>query len=311
VKAQRAIPRRQTAGSAPVYSRKTSLFKTIALTLPRSINKEQGVQDAQFWIWEFWTGLSLVDLLGGAVLGALLGLLLGIATWVVLRRCHWLPRQRGWHHWLIACHVVLLPLLFAFSGLQVGAAAGAQRALYKQMDHFQPHLQALVGTWQIEFERSLDDEILAELLRSDATVHEVTQSLVGAYLVDYPLPGAALLEGESRAARWASRGLAHLRARLMSQWVEDSLAEELANYTGVNKAVYNDALGMRMNELLHSQGAIRLLKTQLSAMMPSIYLGLLLPVLIGMALILLEIALAHHFGWRRRSTSPDAVATAA
>ncbi|WP_449467818.1 hypothetical protein [Stenotrophomonas humi] len=269
------------------------------------------MQDAQYWLGEFWTGLSLMDLLGGALLGTLVGLVLGIATWAVLHRCRWLSRQRRWHHGLIACHVAVLPLLFAFSGLQVGAAAGAQRALYKQMDHFQPHLQALLGTWQIEFEKSLDDEILAELMRSDASAHEITRSLVGAYLVDHPLPGAALLEGESRAARWASRGLAQLRARLMSQWVEDSLAEELANYTGVNKAVYNDALGMRMNELLHSQGAIHLLKKQLSAMMPNLYLGLLLPLLIGMAVVLLEIALAHHFGWRRGSSRSDVVATAA
>ncbi|MGH8054917.1 MAG: hypothetical protein ACREP4_13465 [Stenotrophomonas sp.] len=260
------------------------------------------MQDAQYWMQEFWAGLSLIDLLGGALLGTLLGLALGIATWMVLRRCNWLLRQRRWHHALIACHVVVLPLLFAFSGLQVGAAAGAQRALYKQMDHFQPHLQTLVSTWQMDFEKSLDNESLAALMRSDASVHEITRNVVGAYLVDYPLPGAALLQGDNWAARMASRGLAQLRARLMTQWVEESLSEELANYTGVSQAVYNEALGMRMNELVHSQGAIRLLKTQLSAMMPSVYLGLLLPALIGLALVLLEIALSHYFGWCRQVT---------
>ena len=31
-----------------------------------------------------------------------------------------------------------LALLFAFIGLQLGLVAGGQRALYKQIDHFQP-----------------------------------------------------------------------------------------------------------------------------------------------------------------------------
>ncbi len=264
------------------------------------------MQDAQYWLVEFWNGLSVWSLLGGAVLGTIAGLLLGVAVWMLLRRLGWLQRQRRWHHLLIASYALLLPLLFAFSGVQVGFAAGAQRALYKQMDHFQPHLQTLLSSWQQDFEQSLDDQALAELMRSDASVHEITRNVVDSYLKDNPLPGAAMLQGDGFTARWASKGVGHLRAVLMSQWVEDSLADKFASGSGVDKAVFHQAFSMRMNELLHTQGAIRLLKAQLSAMMPSIYLGLLLPVLIGMALVLLEIALAHYFQWRPRRDAQSA-----
>ena len=257
------------------------------------------MQEAQFWMMEFWTGLSLLDLIGGAVLGTLVGLLLGIGTWLAMHRRRWLARRNRWHHWGIATYVVILPLLFAFTGLQLGFAAGAQRALYKQIDHFQPHLQTLVASWQADFENSLDDPAVASLLRSDATVHQISRQAVDNYLAEHPLPGAGYLQGEGRIQRWTRSGVDYLRSALMSQWVEDSLAKQAAGHSGVDKKVFGEALGMRMNELLHTQGVIRLLKAQLSAMMPGLYLGLLLPLLIVMALVLLEIGLAKRFGWRR------------
>jgi hypothetical protein len=264
--------------------------------------KEHPVQDAHYWMMEFWTGLSLLDLIGGSLLGTVLGLLLGIATWYALRRRQWLHRQRRWHHWLIACHAVLLPLLFAFTGLQLGFAAGAQRALYKQIDHFQPHLQTLVASWQVDFENSLDDPDIAALMRSDATLHQVTRQVVDNYLAENPLPGASYMQGEGFATRWTRRGVEALRGALMSRWVEDSLAKEVAGHSGVDKRVFREALSMRMDELLHTKGVIRLLKAQLSAMMPGIYLGLLLPLVIVMALVLLEIGLAKRYGWRANPT---------
>lgn len=264
------------------------------------------MQDAQYWMMEFWTGLSLFDLIGGTVLGTLIGLLLGIGTWLAMRRRGWLARRNRWHHGALATYVVILPLLFGFTGLQLGFAAGAQRALYKQIDHFQPHLQTLVAGWLVDFEHSLDDPALATLMRSDATVHEVTRQVVDDYLADHPLPGAGYLQGEGTIQRWARRGVGHVRSALMSQWVEDSLSSEAAGYSGVDKKVFREALGMRMNELLHTQGAIRLLKAQLTSLMPGIYLGLLLPLLIVMALVLLEIGLARRYGWRRATVAPTA-----
>nr|WP_254698776.1 hypothetical protein [Stenotrophomonas maltophilia] len=44
------------------------------------------MQDAQYWLNEFWSGLSVLDLVGGSVLGTLLGLVLGIAGWRWLHR---------------------------------------------------------------------------------------------------------------------------------------------------------------------------------------------------------------------------------
>lgn len=262
------------------------------------------MQDAQYWMMEFWTGLSLLDLVGGTVLGAFVGLLLGIATWLAMHRRGWLARRNRWHHWTLATYVVLLPLLFCATGLQLGFTAGAQRALYKQIDHFQPHLQTLVAGWMVDIERSLDDPALATLMRSDATVHQLTRQVVDDYLADHPLPGAGYLQGEGTLQRWTRRGVDHVRSALMSQWVEDSLSREAAGVSGVDKKVFREALGMRMNELLHTQGAIRLLKAQLTSMMPGIYLGLVLPLLIAMTLVLLEIGLARRYGWRRPSVAP-------
>lgn len=256
------------------------------------------MQDAHYWLMEFWTGLSLLDLIGGSLLGTFIGLALGIVTWRALHRRGWLARNNRWHHWGIATYVVILPLLFTATGLQLGFVAGAQRALYKQIDHFQPHLQTLVSSWQADFERSLDDRSLAALMRSDATVHDVARDAVDSYLSAHPLPGAAYLQGESRVMRWTRSGLQRLRGALMSQWVEDSLTKE-AGRSGVDKRVFREALGMRMNELLHTQGVIRLLKAQLGSMMPGIYFGLLLPLLIVMVLVLLEIWLSTRQGWRR------------
>lgn len=256
------------------------------------------MQDAQFWMMEFWTGLSLFDLIGGGLLGTVIGLALGIATWLAMHRRRWFARRNRWHHYTLASYVVLLPLLFAFTGLQAGFAAGAQRALYKQIDHFQPHLQTVVAAWMLDFERSLDDPSTIALLHSDASVHQVTRQVVDAYLDKNPLPGAAYLQGEGRMKGWARSGVEHLRGALMSQWLEDSLTEK-ASRTGVDQKVFREALGMRMNELLHTKGVIRLLKAQLNSMMPGIYIGVLLPLLIIMALVLLEVGLAKRYGWRR------------
>ncbi|MEG2806167.1 hypothetical protein [Stenotrophomonas sp.] len=261
------------------------------------------MQEAHYWMMEFWTGLSLRDLIGGSVLGTVIGLLLGIGVWLAMRRRGWLARRNRWHHAAIATHVVMLPLLFCFTGLQLGFTAGAQRALYKQIDHFQPHLQTLVASWMVDFERSLDDPALATLMRSDATVHQVTRQVVDEYLAAHPLPGADYLQGEGTIKRWTRAGVGHVRSALMSQWVEDSLSKEAAGYSGVDKRVFREALGMRMNELLHTQGAIRLLKAQLTSMMPGLYLGLLLPLLLIMAGVLLEIGLATRYGWRRMAAT--------
>lgn len=262
------------------------------------------MQDAQYWMMEFWTGLSLLDLVGGSLLGTLVGLGLGIAIWLAMHRRRWFARRNRWHHYSLATYAVLLPLLFGFTGLQIGFTAGAQRALYKQIDHFQPHLQALVAGWMVDFEHSLDDPALATLMRSDATVHQVTRQVVDEYLADHPLPGAGYLQGEGTIKRWTRSGVGHVRSALMSAWVEESLSKEVAGVSGVDKKVFRQALGMRMNELLHTQGAIRLLKAQLTSMMPGIYFGLLLPLLIVMALVLLEIGLARRFGWQRANVAP-------
>ncbi|PZU18865.1 MAG: hypothetical protein DI584_18630, partial [Stenotrophomonas sp.] len=73
--------------------------------------------------------------------------------------------------------------------------------------------------------------------------------------------------------------------------------------SGLDKAVFREALGMRMSELLHTKGVIRLLKAQISSMMPGIYFGLLLPLLIVMALVVLEIWLAARYGWGRQAAA--------
>lgn len=257
------------------------------------------MQDAQYWMTEFWAGLSLLDLVGGTVLGGALGLLLGILTWRLLHGRGWLPRRRRWHHWLVALHALVLPLLFAFTGAQLGFVAGAQRALYQQIDHFQPQLQQLMGAWKSEFEQSLDAQSLSGLVQGDQSFQQAAESVVGAYLRQHPLPGNAYLQGDGWLMRGGRAGLEWMRAALMSSWVEDGFAEELAGRTGLDESVARQALTMRMDELLHSQGVIRLLKAQLNSMMPGLYFGALLPLLIMMGLVFLEIGLAFRYRWIR------------
>lgn len=257
------------------------------------------MQEAHYWMMEFWTGLSLLDLIGGSLIGTVLGLVLGIATWWCMHRRRWFARRNRWHHGTLATYVLVLPLLFAFTGLQLGFTAGAQRALYKQMDHFQPHLQTLAVSWLTDFQHSLDDPTLTALMQSDASMQQAVEQAVDHYLAENPLPGAGYLQGEGVVARWTRSGVEHVRAALMSEWVENSLAKEAAGYSGVDKRVFREALGMRMSELVHTQGVIRLLKAQLTGMMPGIYFGLLLPLLIVMALVVLEVGLAYRYQWRR------------
>ena len=264
------------------------------------------MQDAQYWAFEFWNGLSLLDLIGGAVLGAILGLALGVAVWVVLARRGGLARCRRWHHWLIASYVVVLPLLFAFIGLQLGLVAGGQRALYKQIDHFQPHLQAAMEHWLVDFQHTLETPELQAMLRDDVSAHDAARAAVEAYLSGHRLADADVLKGEGLVQRWARKGVEHMRSEVMLQWVEDSLVEQVGGRSGLDESVFREALGMRMSELLHTKGVIRLLKAQIGSMMPGIYFGLLLPLLIVMALVLLEIYLAARFGWGRQ-VRPGAV----
>ncbi|MBS9726909.1 hypothetical protein JR047_22080, partial [Pseudomonas stutzeri] len=63
------------------------------------------MQDAQYWLNEFWAGLSVLDLALGSVLGTLLGLIAGLAVWYGLRRRGWLQRRKRWHHWLLASYM--------------------------------------------------------------------------------------------------------------------------------------------------------------------------------------------------------------
>lgn len=264
------------------------------------------MQDAQYWVMEFWNGLSVLDLVGGSVLGVTLGLILGVAAWIALARRGGLARRRRWHHWLVASYVVVLPLLFAFVGLQLGLVAGGQRALYKQIDHFQPHLQAATEHWLVDFERSLDTPELEAMLRDDVSAHDAARIAVESYLSKHRLVDISMLNGESLPQRWGRKGIEYLRSEVMLQWVEDSLVEEVGGRSGLDKAVFREALGMRMSELLHTKGVIRLLKAQIGSMMPGIYFGLLLPLLIVMALVFLEIWLAARYGWGRQPV-PGAV----
>ena len=209
------------------------------------------MQDAQFWMMEFWTGLSLLDLIGGSLIGTLVGLGLGIATWLAMHRRRWFARRNRWHHYTLATYVVLLPLLFAFTGLQMGFAAGAQRALYKQIDHFQPHLQTLVASWMVDFEQSLDDPALATLMRSDATVHDATRQVLGKALA--LSPDSAFLQYE--LGLWLKRHEQHEYALLAL-----SRAVEL----DPDNADYRYTLAVTLHELDQPDAAQKQLETVLN-----------------------------------------------
>ncbi|KAG1270098.1 hypothetical protein G6F65_013372 [Rhizopus arrhizus] len=266
------------------------------------------MQDAQYWLNEFWTGLSVLDLLGGSVLGTLLGLALGILGWRWLHRRGWLQRRTRWHHWLLASYVVLLPLATAFFGLQLGFTAGAHRALFKQLDHFQPHLQTLVEGWSEGFTDSLDDPRMREALRSQGTVGDVADTIASAYLSEHPLPGLDRL-GNGPLARGTGWVIGKVREGLLRGMVEDTLVDK-AGTLGLEPKVVREALTMHVDELLHTRGVLRLVKAQINGMMPGVYFGLLLPLLVIALLIALEIWAARRFGWTRQVPSSAVVPAA-
>ncbi|MBN7829989.1 hypothetical protein J5H37_13895 [Stenotrophomonas maltophilia] len=253
------------------------------------------MQDAQYWLNEFWSGLSVLDLVGGSVLGTLLGLVLGSAGWRWLHRRGWLQRRKRWHHWLLASYVVLLPLATAFFGLQLGFTAGAHRALFKQLDHFQPHLQTLVEGWSEGFTDSLDDPRMRGALRSQGTVGDVADTVASAYLSEHPLPGLDRL-GNGPLARGTGWVIGKVREGLLRSMVEDTLVDR-AGSLGLEPKVVREALTMHVDELLHTRGVLRLVKAQINGMMPGVYFGLLLPLLIWAA---------QRFGWMRQTVVPAA-----
>ncbi|WP_282256577.1 hypothetical protein [Stenotrophomonas sp. PS02299] len=266
------------------------------------------MQDAQYWLNEFWSGLSVLDLVGGSVLGTLLGLVLGILAWRGLHRRGWLQRRKRWHHWLLASYVVLLPLATAFFGLQLGFTAGAHRALFKQLDHFQPHLQTLVEGWSEGFTDSLDDPRIREALRSQGTVGDVADTIASAYLSEHPLPGLDRL-GNGPLSRGTGWVIGKVREGLLRGMVEDTLVDK-AGTIGLEPKVVREALTMHVDELLHTRGVLRLVKAQINGMMPGVYFGLLLPLLVIALLVALEIWAAQRFGWMRQVAS-NAVVPAA
>ncbi|HDS1103159.1 hypothetical protein [Stenotrophomonas maltophilia] len=256
------------------------------------------MQDAQYWLNEFWAGLSVLDLALGSVLGTLLGLIAGLAVWYGLRRRGWLQRRKRWHHWLLASYMVLLPLATAFFGLQLGFTAGAHRALFKQLDHFQPHLQTLVAEWSHGFTDSLDDPRMREALRSQGTVGDVADAVASAYLSEHPLPALDRL-GDGILARATGWVIGKVREGVLRGLVEDTLVDK-AGALGVEPKVVREALTMHVDELLHTRGVLRLVKAQINGMMPGVYFGLLLPWLLILLLVALEIWAAHRFGWTRK-----------
>lgn len=256
------------------------------------------MQDAQYWLNEFWAGLSVLDLALGSVLGTLLGLIAGLAVWYGLRRRGWLQRRKCWHHWLLASYMVVLPLATAFFGLQLGFTAGAHRALFKQLDHFQPHLQTLVAEWSHGFTDSLDDPRMREALRSQGTVGDVADAVASAYLSEHPLPALDRL-GDGVLARATGWVIGKVREGVLRGLVEDTLVDK-AGALGVEPKVVREALTMHVDELLHTRGVLRLVKAQINGMMPGVYFGLLLPWLLILLLVALEIWAAHRFGWTRK-----------
>ncbi|HDS1037533.1 TPA: hypothetical protein QDZ42_000817 [Stenotrophomonas maltophilia] len=260
------------------------------------------MQEAQYWLNEFWAGLSVLDLVAGSVLGTLLGLGIGLGLWYAAHRRGWLRRQRRWHHWLLATYVVLLPLGTAFFGLQLGFTGGAHRALLKQMDHFQPHLQTLVGSWGRGFADSLDDPRMREALHRQGTVGDVANAVASAYLEAHPLPVVDRL-GDGVVARGSAWVIGKVREGVLRGLVEDTLVDK-AGVVGVEPKVVREALTMQVEELLHTRGVVRLVKAQINGMMPGVYFGLLLPWLVIVLLVALEIWAAHRFGWVQRATPP-------
>ena len=266
------------------------------------------MQDTQYWLNEFWTGLSVLDLVGGSLLGLVCGLVPGILAWRWLHRRGWLQRRKRWHHWLLASYVVVLPLATAFFGLQLGFTAGAHRALFKQLDHFQPHLQVLVEGWGEGFTASLEDERMREALHGPGTVGDVADAVASAYLSEHPLPVLDRL-GDGVLAHASGWVIGKVREGLLRAMVEDTLVDQ-AGRVGLEPEVVREALAMHVDELLHARGVLRLVKAQINGMMPGVYVGLLLPLAIIALLVALEIWAAHRFGWTRAPV-PAAIAPAA
>ena len=96
------------------------------------------------------------------------------------------------------------------------------------------------------------------MLRDDVSAHDAARIAVESYLGKQRLVVGSVLNDESLPRRWARSGVEHLRSEVMLRWVEDSLVE-LGGRSGLDESVFREALGMRMSELLHSKGMIRLL----------------------------------------------------
>jgi len=85
--------------------------------------------------------------------------------------------------------------------------------------------------------------------------------------------------------------------------VEDTLVDK-AGTLGLEPKVVREALTMHVDELLHTRGVLRLVKAQINGMMPGVYFGLLLPLLVVALLVALEIWAAQRCGWVRQGGVP-------
>lgn len=259
------------------------------------------------WLVEFWNGLSLLDLIGCTLLGALLGIALGVLTWRWLRRRDWLARRRRWHHLLLACYVVVLPLFGGLVGLHIGLVAGLHRAAYAELDYFEPRLQALGQRWRGELEDALHDRQLVALLHDPRSTRRTLVEVMQRTLQAHPIPGSANLR-EHRWSRWLLQRLEWARADALAGVAAQAAVGEVAAAGGIDGAVSREAMGMRIDELLQARSVLKLVKHQVNAMMWGVYLGMLVPLLIAAALVTLEIVLAIRLGWR--AERPEAVRSA-
>ncbi len=101
------------------------------------------------------------------------------------------------------------------------------------------------------------------------------------------------------ALQWPAVSPTEVREGLLRGMVEDTLVDK-AGTLGLEPKVVREALTMHVDELLHTRGVLRLVKAQINGMMPGVYVGLLLPVLIIALLVALEIWAAKRFGWTRQ-----------
>jgi hypothetical protein len=256
---------------------------------------------------ELWQSFSFGDLIWYVLPGVMIGVVVGFIVASMLQARGLLKRDNRWHHLLLKCHFLLLPLCGGGLGLQAAVIYGSQQQLNAQVDSLKPQVEAVSAMLLNDFEEFLTALDVAALPPHEQSVDGLLRVAVNHYLQTHTLFTQQEVESMSFTEKLGVKMLERFRTELLarkltdvlSQKISVMLSEKAAGYTGLDKDVVALALRTPLRELIKTDSLLGLAKKQVASIAQGFYITVAIQLLLLIGIIWGEIALSRYLYGRR------------